>query len=299
MSEPNDFFNIFTFSFLIFNVHIFMMKSKLILLSAAAALTLASACNQNGEQNSIDPVFQLNTDYLNVPMEGGDVTLSYQFQDRPESGSFYINIPEGHWISYLGDNPETSTLSFNVEANATRERADTIVIRYDYNEGFLLDTAIISQAGINADVFIDAKDCTGEYYESDRSYYTWVSTLGLWTEGSEGLNLDLYSSEDPVIEEYEYNGSTYRRLLTLPAGTYVFDETNSGDPGTFSANSFYGIGTDGYDYSTRYDITGGTVTITDLGNNKIQIEAEVTCSDGLTYGLFFSGSIHDYPYIRG
>ena len=73
-----------------------MMKSKLILLSAAAALTLASACNQNGEQNSIDPVFQLNTDYLNVPMEGGDVTLSYQFQDRPESGSFYINIPKVH-----------------------------------------------------------------------------------------------------------------------------------------------------------------------------------------------------------
>ena len=155
------------------------------------------------------------------------------------------------------------------------------------------------QDGQNTDVFIDAKSCSGEYYTSDKSYYTWVSTTGLWVEDSEGLNINFFSSEEPITEEFESNGKTYKRLVTLPAGTYTYDPMGTGDPGTFCAPSFYGIYSGTYGYTPRYEITDGTVIITDLGNNEIQIEAEVTCNDGRSYGLSFTGLIEDYIYING
>lgn len=278
------------------------MKSKFILFSAAAVLILAVACEQqtgggNGNGNG-DSAFQLNTDYFDVPQDGGTISMTYQFVNRPENdGDFFITSSD--WITFTGDDLATSTLSFDVEANPSHERTDTVVIRYDYSTGFLLDTAFVHQDGQNTDVFIDAKSCTGEYYTSDKSYYTWVSTNGLWVVGSEGLNINFYSSEEPVTEEFQQNGNTYRRLVTLPAGTYTYDPQATMEPGTFCQTSFYGIAAENYGYNPRYEITDGTVIITDLGNNEIQIEAEVTCNDGRSYGLFFSGSIEDYMYING
>ena len=107
------------------------------------------------------------------------------------------------------------------------------------------------------------------------------------------------TSEEPVTEEFQQNGNTYRRLVTLPAGTYTYDPQATMEPGTFCQTSFYGIAAENYGYNPRYAITDGTVIITDLGNNEIQLEAEVTCSDGRSYGLFFSGSIENYMYING
>ena len=269
------------------------MKSKFILFSAAAVMIGGGNGNGNG-----DSAFQLNTDYFNVPQSGDTISLTYQFVNRPE-GSFFISFPEGHWITYLGDDPAGNTISFGVESNPSYERTDTVLIRYDYNSGFLLDTAIVHQDGQNTDVFIDAQSCTGEYYTSDKSYYTWVSTGGLWEEGSEGLNICFYSSEEPITEEYEYNGKTYKRLVTLPAGTYTYDPQGTGEPGTFCAPSFYGVYSGNYMYTPRYEIIDGTVIITDLGDNKIRLDAEVTCNDGRSYGLSFSGLIEKYVYING
>ena len=184
------------------------MKSKFILFSAAAVMILAAACEQqtgggNGNGNG-DSAFQLNTDYFDVPQDGGTISMTYQFVNRPENdGDFFITSSD--WITFTGDD----TLSFDIEANPSHERTDTVVIRYDYSTGFLLDTAFVHQDGQNTDVFIDAKSCTGEYYTSDKSYYTWVSTDGLWVVGSEGLNINFYSSEEPVTEEFQQNGNTY------------------------------------------------------------------------------------------
>ena len=263
---------------------------------------LAAACEQqtgggNGNGNG-DSAFQLNTDYFDVPQDGGTISMTYQFVNRPENdGDFFITSSD--WITFTGDDIAANTLSFDIEANPSHERTDTVVIRYDYSTGFLLDTAFVHQDGQNTDVFIDAKSCTGEYYTSDKSYYTWVSTNGLWVVGSEGLNINFYSSEEPVTEEFQQNGNTYRRLVTLPAGTYTYDPQATMEPGTFCQTSFYGIAAENYGYNPRYAITDGTVIITDLGNNEIQLEAEVTCSDGRSYGLFFSGSIENYMYING
>ena len=61
------------------------MKSKFILLSAAAVMILAAACEQqtgggngNGNGNG-DSAFQLNTDYFDVPQSGDTISLTYQF----------------------------------------------------------------------------------------------------------------------------------------------------------------------------------------------------------------------------
>lgn len=278
------------------------MKSKFILFSAAAVMILAAACEQqtgggNGNGNG-DSAFQLNTDYFDVPQDGGTISMTYQFVNRPENdGDFFITSSD--WITFTGDDLATSTLSFDIEANPSHERTDTVVIRYDYSTGFLLDTAFVHQDGQNTDVFIDAKSCTGEYYSVGGSYYTWISTAGLWIMDSEGINVNFFSSEEPVTEEFQQNGNTYRRLVTLPAGTYTYDPMGTEEPGTFCAPSFYGIYSGNYSYTPRYEITDGTVIITDLGNNEIQIEAEVTCNDGRSYGVFFSGSIEDYIYING
>lgn len=285
------------------------MKHNLIYVAAAFFLVAAVACDPDDNGNDVvggNGTFQLAADTCSVPLEGGQVDVEYTFNDRPD-GDFVVSLPEDSWLTFVQDNSDINTLTFFADENTERDRSMEVVVRYDYNDGFALDTVVFAQEGRDADVYIAATDCTGEYYadnsgiDYNQFYYAWVSTLGLWVTGSEGMNFTFFSDAELDLEPYEYNGSTYIRLASLPEGTYTYEATSNA-PGTFNQDSFYGIA-QGYDHSVREAIEGGTMTITNFDNDgdgevdALRYEALVTCSDGLTYQLFFEGELHNFVYL--
>lgn len=282
------------------------MKKQTIIVSFALIVSaLISACDEkSGVIETPEPYFQLQSSEVEAAMDGGQLLIPYTFTNRPEEGNFVVNLENAEWITYEGDNADDNMLSLSLERNSGKDRQASLFVRYDYNDGVLLDTLTVIQAGKNADVFIDAKVCTGEYYLHPASgapqpcYYIWTSTLGLWTKDSEGLNLEFYAKGDPLLGDLDLNGTIYenKRVLTLPAGTYTYSK-ELGVIGTFSGTSFYGISDGTADYPTRYAIVGGEFTITHTDELNFILDALVTCTDGRQYSLYYAGPLTQCRYV--
>ena len=181
-----------------------------------------TACDKNNGDGPNPPAsddditFNMTEDTVTSPIEGGDLSLGYSLSSRPEEGQFVVTMLSGEsWVSYVADNPESNSLTVNVESNDGEPREGILAIRFDYNGGSLLDSVTISQEGKDYDVFIDAKDLDGEYYTGEKDYYIWVSTLGVWEDGSEGLNIDLFAEGEPELEDYLWNGTPYKRVISI------------------------------------------------------------------------------------
>ena len=172
----------------------FMIK-KFLIPCFLGCFFFVAACDKNNGSDPNPPVpdeitFNMTKDSVSAPLDGGDLSLGYFLSSRPEEGQFVVTMLSGEsWVSYIADNPESNSLTVNVERNDGEPREGILAIRFDYNGGSLLDSVTISQDGRDYDVFIEAKDLDGEYYTGEKDYYIWVSTLGMWEDGSEGLNL--------------------------------------------------------------------------------------------------------------
>ena len=262
-----------------------------------------TACDKNNGDGPNPPApddditFNMTEDTVTSPIEGGDLSLGYSLSSRPEEGQFVVTMLSGEsWVSYVADNPESNSLTVNVERNDGEPREGILAIRFDYNGGSLLDSVTISQDGRDYDVFIEAKDLDGEYYTGDKDYYIWVSTLGMWEDGSEGLNIDLYAEGEPEVEDYLWNGQPYKRVISIPEGTYTFDPSSHA-PGTFSNRSFYGVAS-GYYYIPQYYVTEGTVWVKHLEGGVTQFDARVLCTDGKWYRLSYTGDFTGLAYVN-
>ena len=262
-----------------------------------------TACDKNNGDGPNPPApddditFNMTEDTVTSPIEGGDLSLGYSLSSRPEEGQFVVTMLSGEsWVSYVADNPESNSLTVNVESNDGEPREGILAIRFDYNGGSLLDSVTISQEGKDYDVFIEAKDLDGEYYTGDKDYYIWVSTLGMWEDGSEGLNIDLFAEGEPELEDYLWNGTPYKRVISIPEGTYTFDPSSHA-PGTFSNRSFYGVAS-GYYYIPQYYITEGTVEVKHLEGGVTQFDARVLCTDGKWYRLSYTGDFTGLAYVN-
>lgn len=265
-----------------------------------------TACDKNNgdgpnppasDDDITDITFNMTEDTVTSPIEGGDLSLGYSLSSRPEEGQFVVTMLSGEsWVSYVADNPESNSLTVNVESNDGEPREGILAIRFDYNGGSLLDSVTISQEGKDYDVFIDAKDLDGEYYTGEKDYYIWVSTLGMWETGSEGLNIDLFAEGEPELEDYLWNGTPYKRVISIPEGTYTFDPSSHA-PGTFSNRSFYGVAS-GYYYIPQYYVTEGTVWVKHLEGGVTQFDARVLCTDGKWYRLSYTGDFTGLAYVN-
>ena len=265
-----------------------------------------TACDKNNgdgpnppasDDDITDVTFNMTEDTVTSPIEGGDLSLGYSLSSRPEEGQFVVTMLSGEsWVSYVADNPESNSLTVNVESNDGEPREGILAIRFDYNGGSLLDSVTISQEGRDYDVFIEAKDLDGEYYTGEKDYYIWVSTLGMWEDGSEGLNIDLFAEGEPEVEDYLWNGQPYKRVISIPEGTYTFDPSSHA-PGTFSNRSFYGVAS-GYYYIPQYYITEGTVWVKHLEGGVTQFDARVLCTDGKWYRLSYTGDFTGLAYVN-
>ena len=265
-----------------------------------------TACDKNNgdgpnppasDDDITDITFNMTEHTVTSPIEGGDLSLGYSLSSRPEEGQFVVTMLSGEsWVSYVADNPESNSLTVNVESNDGEPREGILAIRFDYNGGSLLDSVTISQEGKDYDVFIDAKDLDGEYYTGDKDYYIWVSTLGMWEDGSEGLNIDLFAEGEPELEDYLWNGTPYKRVISIPEGTYTFDPSSHA-PGTFSNRSFYGVAS-GYYYIPQYYVTEGTVWVKHLEGGVTQFDARVLCTDGKWYRLSYTGDFTGLAYVN-
>ena len=131
---------------------------------------------------------------------------------------------------------------------------------------------------------------------TESTIHIWVSTLGIWEDGSEGLNIDLFAEGEPEVEDYLWNGQPYKRVISIPEGTYTFDPSSHA-PGTFSNRSFYGVAS-GYYYIPQYYITEGTVWVKHLEGGVTQFDARVLCTDGKWYRLSYTGDFTGLAYVN-
>lgn len=254
----------------------------------------------NGGSTQTPEFTILDESIEDIPLEGGQIIVRYKFENRPE-GEFSTSLPEGHWVSNFYVVSDTS-FSFNIQKNMVRPRSVKFAIQYTESDGSLT----VSQGGNDADVIIEAKILTGEYYSepglsTNPNYYTWVSDLGLWVKDSEGINFDIYGPI-PEKEQITVNGSVRDVIKTLPEGTYYY-AAGSYEYYTFSEYSFYGVYTGNhttgqFGYEPRVAITGGEFTITHLDSEgrEISLDASVTGEDGKVYMLTFTGPLTEFIY---
>ena len=227
-----------------------------------------TACDKNNgdgpnppasDDDITDITFNMTEDTVTSPIEGGDLSLGYSLSSRPEEGQFVVTMLSGEsWVSYVADNPESNSLTVNVESNDGEPREGILAIRFDYNGGSLLDSVTIS--------------------------------------GSEGLNIDLFAEGEPELEDYLWNGTPYKRVISIPEGTYTFDPSSHA-PGTFSNRSFYGVAS-GYYYIPQYYVTEGTVWVKHLEGGVTQFDARVLCTDGKWYRLSYTGDFTGLAYVN-
>ena len=108
-----------------------------------------TACDKNNGDGPNPPAsddditFNMTEDTVTSPIEGGDLSLGYSLSSRPEEGQFVVTMLSGEsWVSYVADNPESNSLTVNVESNDGEPREGILAIRFDYNGGSLLDSVV-------------------------------------------------------------------------------------------------------------------------------------------------------------
>ena len=98
-----------------------------------------AACDKNNGSDPNPPVldeitFNMTKDSVSAPLDGADLSLEYFLSSRPEEGQFVVTMLSGEsWVSYIADNPESNSLTVNVERNDGEPREGILAIRFDYN----------------------------------------------------------------------------------------------------------------------------------------------------------------------
>ena len=113
-----------------------------------------AACDKNNGSDPNPPVsdeitFNMTKDSVSAPLDGADLSLEYFLSSRPEEGQFVVTMLSGEsWVSYIADNPESNSLTVNVERNDGEPREGILAIRFDYNGGSLLEQRILTESTI-------------------------------------------------------------------------------------------------------------------------------------------------------
>ena len=265
-----------------------MKLNKLFFLMLAFALTFA-ACepveqptpdNPNQEQpESKEPVLTLTSENsLQFGAEGGQGTITYTLEN-PVEGTELKAEATAEWITDL---TVGETITFTVTANEVVEKRDgRILVTY----GEKLFNVFIQQEGIEpfetfeADMLIldtfgiltDGSAYQTNIYLSDIGF----SQGGYYQAGATYYRLDLYTNDEPLLDEEGYRHIT--------PGTYTFDISN-----------------DGHDMSIGYTYSGYMKIKEDGTYFEYQEQFEdavlVVTEDSMTLTAYVNGVKHIVTY---
>ena len=216
-----------------------MKLNKLFLLLLALPLAFV-ACEPNEPiETPTDPaVLTLTSENsLQFTPEGGNGTITYTLENAV-AGTELTATTTAEWIT---DITVGETITFVVAANeSTQKRNDRILVTYG-TENF---NVFVKQEGVEPVVNFEAQNFHGVYYGTEYSpnynRAIYLSDLGFTEQGyvlagGTYYTLDLFLDNEPAIDAEGF--------MTVPAGTYTFDGTDS-----------YGDMTIGYAYSSYFKI---------------------------------------------
>ncbi len=258
---------------------------RILLFTLISILGLVSCNKQEGGDKNQTPIFKLVSKYnLTFPSEGGTGSVRYTVQYPVEGAQVEYNC-QSEWVT---DITTADSIVFNVQPNPTsEERVAILTVNYlDQSHNI----TITQKSNLpDYDIHFEAKAFNSTYYGRQESlgfnYFIILSEYGVTHEsgydyGYKYYRLDLYSDQTGFFDD------------TLPEGEYIFDNRNTGDPGTIAS-----------EFSILLDTSNGDVEQIPFQDGKLtvkdgRIEAILTLSNGQIHYVTYEGPMEPgYPNI--
>ena len=240
-----------------------MKLNKLFLLLLALPLAFV-ACEPNEipDTPQADPVLTLTSENsLQFTPEGGNGTITYTLENAV-AGTELTATTTAEWIT---DITVGETITFVVAANeSTQKRNDRILVTYG-TENF---NVFVKQEGVEPVVNFEAQNFEGVYYGTEYSpnynMAIYLSDLGFTEQGyvnpgATYYTLDLFLDNEPAIDAEGF--------MTVPAGTYTFDGTDSYGDMTIgnTYSSYFKINSDASAYEAQEFYDSAELVVTENG----------------------------------
>ena len=257
-----------------------MKLNKLFLLLALPLALAACEPIETPDTPQADPVLTLTSESsLKYTPEGGQGVITYTLENAAK-GTELTATTEAEWITNI---TVAENITFNVEPNATtEERKNRILVTY----GELNFNVFVTQEGVEPVVNFEAEKFEAVYYGTQYSpnynVAIFLSDLGFTADGyalpgATYYTLDLFMDQQPAVTEDGW--------MTVPAGTYTYDGTDSYGDMTigFAYSSYFKINEDGsaYEQQSQYESVELVVT-----ESNISIVAYI---DGVKHIVTYNG----------
>jgi hypothetical protein len=248
------------------------------------------ACEKNVEGSKSPQLKLLSDATVSFTNEGGRGTIEFELLN-PEDG-VNVEAESSHfWV--CGVQVNEGTVDFSVLKNANREnRSATITVSYGETQSFVVEV-VQDEAGY--DVEFVAEKINGTYFgrvgSDGFNYSVILSDVGVPTNttlyyGSKSYHFELFSD---VSHGFDMG------VHELPLGTYTFDSTNAGEPGTFISKTdytYYAV-CDDSGTTDYYGMVAGELVVTEN-----HVEAVIRTEDGLWHHVVYSGDLTlSYDFI--
>lgn len=237
---------------------------------------------------------------MNIGAEGGLLTVEFEVKGAEYGQKVDVKLGSELWLSKdefsFNFDTDEGSLVLDVDANngAARSAKVTIVYEDQKAEVSVMQAAKGTDTPLVPDVEFEASVLYLEYYGDEYSDYAYsyyavlsdngIDENGLMQPNSTYYILDFYSAVELVSEE-----------LQLPTGTYVYDATDGGQPGTMSPYCAYMVtDEEGYASVANEGVYRGEATITDEG-----IEMLVELTNGEVHKVTYQGEPVGEPIPGG
>lgn len=239
---------------------------------------------------------------LNVPLEGGRVTIPYHIVNPVEGGTLSASSSEKGWISDFTYQSDTAVVCNVSENTETESRSTVVTLEYIYSDD--LDAVrsqinLIQEPAVDWDYDMTATAFQGHYYDTryghngEYNYYTWLSDKPFDENGSAQPGGTYYLFD-------MYAGAPDDPLKPLPpAGTYLLGEDGSTAEMTFS-NSYSrvtGYNDLGEESINEYFSEGTLVVVYE--NDSLKMEAQLTDRAGALHRVVYAQPVPEYLFGDG
>lgn len=239
---------------------------------------------------------------LNVPLEGGRVTIPYHIVNPVEGGILSASSSEKGWISDFTYQSDTAVVCNVSENTETESRSTVVTLEYIYSDD--LDAVrsqinLIQEPAVDWDYDMKATDFRGHYYDTrygqngEYNYYTWLSDMPFDENGKTQAGGTYYLFD-------MYAGAPEDPLKPLPpAGTYTLGEKSSTAEMTFSSDysSVRSTNDIGELILQEYFAEGSLEVVYE--NDSLKMKAELTDVAGALHRVVYEAPVPEYLFGDG
>lgn len=214
---------------------------------------------------------------MRFPAEGGSGEINYTLENV--GTNVELSVASGaEWITNISSG---NVVTFDVLANETDDDRSAIII-LSYKSASV--QVIVEQQG-QPDVEFVAGKLNGKFYGKENNNVAYQYGIVLSKYGTTG-SIDHYA-DDTYYHLNIYSSVPSAADPFLAWGEYIYDATNSCQPGTFSDDRSEYVSVDADGNATYLKITAGKIVVVEGG-----IDALLTLEDGSVHHVIYIGSLH-------